>query len=238
VFRFALATTTEGRTMKISRKHKVAIGVAAALAVGGGGAAVAADQLGSPREEREAILNDAAKELGVEPGALSDALEKALMNRVDAWVEAGRVTEEQGEALKERIEAGDLPLFGPGGLGHHGGFGHVAQLDAAAEYLGVSEDELREVLEDGKTLAQIARDQDKSVDGLIDALLVEAKEKIDEAREEGRLSDADADRILADMKERITALVNGERGRGFRLSPSFEPGFHGFAPRFDVGPTA
>jgi polyhydroxyalkanoate synthesis regulator phasin len=220
----------------LSHKRKLAIGVAAALAVAGGGAAIAATQLGSPREESQAILNDAATQLGVEPGALSDALKKALSNRVDAWVEAGRLTKEQGAELKQRIESGEVPLLGLRAFGHHGPHGHGASLDAAAEYLGLTEDALREELESGKTLAQVARDHDKSVDGLVQALYDEAKGKLDDAVADGRLTRAQADAILEDLKPRITAFVNGERGRAFRFGPRFEPGFRSWAPRFSSDP--
>src|SRR3954470_20659270 len=122
--------------MKSNRKPKLIAGALAGLAVAGGGAAFAATQLGSPRQENQAVLNDAAKQLGVQPSALSAALKKALENRVDAAVAAGRLTKAQGDELKQRIESGEVPLFGgPGrGFGHHAGpFGG---LEAAASYLG------------------------------------------------------------------------------------------------------
>ena len=51
-------------------KLKVGAGVAAAAAVAGGGAALAADRFGSPSDS-QAVVNDAAKQLGVTPSALS-----------------------------------------------------------------------------------------------------------------------------------------------------------------------
>src|SRR6476619_8142249 len=98
-----------------SLKPKVIAGAVA-------GVAVAANQLGSPKQESQAVLNDAAKQLGVEPSALSAALKKALENRVDDAVAAGRLTKAQGDELKQRIESGDLPVFGGPGFHHHGSF--------------------------------------------------------------------------------------------------------------------
>ena len=70
-------------------RRKVIAGAAAALAVGGAGAGVAATKLtGSQSEESKAIVNDAAKTLGVEPGKLSAALKQAFENRIDAAVAA------------------------------------------------------------------------------------------------------------------------------------------------------
>ena len=136
--------------MKGNRKPKLIAGAIAGLAVAGGGAAFAATQLGSPQQENQAVLKDAAKQLGVQPSALSAALKKALENRVDAAVAAGTLTNAQGAELKQRIESGDVPLFGGPGPGFHHG-GRFGGLDAAASYLGLTEAQLRTQLESGKT---------------------------------------------------------------------------------------
>src|SRR2546427_546996 len=104
-------------------KPKLIAGTVAGLAVAGGGAAYAETQLGSPQQENQAVLNDAARQLGVEPSALSAALKKAAENRVDDAVGGGRLTKAQGNELKQGIESGDVPLFGGPGreFGHHAG---------------------------------------------------------------------------------------------------------------------
>src|SRR5256885_11994770 len=104
-------------------KPKVIAGSVAGLAGACAGGAYAATQLGSPRQDNQAVLNDAAKQLGVEPSALSAALKKALENRVDEAVTAGRLTKAQGDELKQRIESGDVPLFGGPGFHQHRRFG-------------------------------------------------------------------------------------------------------------------
>ena len=206
---------------------KVGAGVAAAAAVAGGGAALAADRLGSSNDS-QAIVNDAARQLGVTPSALTAALKKALENRVDAAVAAGRLTKEQGEELKQRIESGDLPLFfGPRGGPHE----HFGELDAAASYLGLTEAQLETQLENGKSLAQVAKDRGKSVDGLIQALVDQATKRLDAAVAAGRLTKAQEQQILVGVKQRITDFVNGIRGRDhdFRFDRRFAgppPGFH------------
>jgi hypothetical protein len=182
--------------------NKIAIGAAALTATVGAGGAIAATQL-NPRQESQAVVNDAAEQLGVEPSELTAALKEALSNRVDAAIEAGRLTEAQGAQLKERIQAGEVPLVGLGpGFGPH----HHVHLDlgAAASYLGMTDESLRTALRDGKTLAQLARARDKSVDGLVNAM---------------------AEGASAEEKARIRAFVNGqmrpprvERGEGAPLA--------------------
>jgi len=237
--------------MRTSMRRKLAIGAGAALAVAGGGGAIGATQL-SPRAESKAVVEDAAKQLGVDPAKLSDALKQALENRVDEAVRSGRLTEEQGERLKERIQADDHPLFGgpgvrghgfggPGPRGHGRALRRGASLDAAAGYLGISEEALRQNLRGGKTLAAIAKEKGKSVDGLVDALVAEHVKRLDAAVEAGRLTKARRDELVAQLKERTTALVNGERpalgkrewrgeGNRFRRGQGFGFGRPGLAP--------
>jgi hypothetical protein len=198
---------------------KVIAGAVAAAALVGGGSAIAASQLGGDEAE-QAILNDAAKQLGVEPSELSDALKDAYKARIDAAVEAGELTKEQGDALKERIDNGELPLFGFHRGGPHGFHGGLrGDFDAAATYLGVTEAELHDQLEGGKTLAELAADQGKSVDGLEQALLDAARDDIAAAVDAGRLTRSQADEILADLPERIADLVD-------RTFPARGPGHH------------
>jgi hypothetical protein len=206
------------------KKKSIVLGVAGALAVAGGGAGIAATR--DSNDDSKAIIDDAAKQLGVTPAALTSALKKALEHRIDEAVAAGRLTKEQGDALKARIEAGGVPFFF-GGF-HHGPFGHLHELDAAASYLGLTEGELRDRLSSGRTLAQIAKDRGKSVDGVIDAMVAEVKTRVDAAVTAGRLTRAQADQILKDVRQRITDRVNG-RAPSFRGFDGFRGfGFRGF----------
>ena len=205
-------------------KRKVVAVGAAALAVAGGGAAVAATSLVDPEQESKAVIDDAASQLGVQPSELSDALEQALLKRVDAALAAGRITQAQADELKQRIQSGDYPLIGSV-LGHRGGPGHgFGHLDAAASYLGLTEAELRTQLESGKTMADVAKAQGKTVEGLVAALVADEKKELDEAVAAGRLTQAQADAMLADAKSRFTDMVNGtfpDHGpRGFPGAPT------------------
>ena len=201
--------------MRSIGKRKLVAGAAAALVVAGGGAAVAASKFTSPKEESQAVINDAAKQLGIEPSKLSDALKKALEDRVDAAVADGRLSKAEGDALKARIESGDLPLLFPGAPHRFGHHEHGPDLDAAATYLGLTEEQLRSELESGKTLAQVATQHGKTVDGLVAALLEPVKAKLDAAVAAGRLTQAEANSMLAGLKARITDFVNGRFPRPF-----------------------
>ena len=199
-------------------KAKTLVAAALVVAAVGAGAAVAAQKLVSPKQESQAIINDAANRLGVQPSALSDALKAAFKARIDAAVADGRLTKDRGDKLKARIDSGDVPFFGPGFRHGHGRGLHVG-LDAAATYLGVSKADLRTSLRDGKTLAQVAKEKDKSVDGLVAAMVAAAKQRLAEAVAAGKLTDAERDSIEQNLEQRTKDVVNGARPAFRRHGP-------------------
>ena len=125
----------------------------------------------------------------------------------------GTITEAQAGAVAEVLAEGFEHR-----RGGRRGFG----LEAAAGLLGISVDDIRTALESGSTLADVAADNGSSADDLIDGLVADAEERLDEAIAEGRFDESEkADRI-AEITERVTAMVNGDlpidghRARGHR----------------------
>ncbi len=201
-------------------RRKIVAATAAALAVGGAGAAIAATQFkNSPSQESKAVVSDAAKQLGVQPSELSGALKKAMKDRVDAAVAAKRITKAQGDELKKRIDSDEFPLVAGPGFGFRGHFGFrnhdfghhgLPGLSGAATYLGLSESQLESKLESGKTLAQIAKAQGKSADGLVSTLKGDLQKKLDKAVADKKLTKAQEARILNGADKMIRAMVTGK----------------------------
>ena len=124
------------------------------------------------------------------------------------------------------------------GLGGPGG-----SFTAAATYLGVSQAQLFTDIRSGKTLAQIANSTSgKSASGLIDAMVAAEKTELDAAVKSGRITQATADQIEANLKARVTQMVNNGFGRfggrgggfgggnGFGSPPSTPPTLGGSNP--------
>jgi hypothetical protein len=239
--------------MSIFKSRKILAATVAGLAVTGGvGAGIAASQDDS---RASSFFDSVAKHLGISSQELEDATRAAAIDQVDAAVADGRLTEEQAEELKSRIESGEMPpFFGPGmffggpkgdgergfgfGFGPGLGFHFGEKLDAAAEFLGITEEELREALRSGKSLAELAEENGKSVDELKKALLAEAETRLDEAVADEKLTREQADRILERLREGIDDLVNASGDNRFRFhfrGPG--PGFGGpeQAPEQDNG---
>jgi Ca-activated chloride channel homolog len=223
--------------MERSLKRKLAVGAAGIAVVASAGGAYAAGQ-SSAGDDRQAVLNDVAKRLNVTPSQLQDAVKGALSDRLDAAVAAGRLTQAQADQLKQRLQRnGALPFFGsrrggrffggggsffgPGGGGFFGAGARGEALDAAATYLGLAADALRTELRGGKSLAQVAKDHGKSVDGLEQAIEGAVKNKLDADVKAQRLTAAQEQQILSRLHSRIGDLVNGTHphGGGWRPHP-------------------
>jgi hypothetical protein len=228
--------------MRSRSKVRLAAALAGALALlAVAGVAVAASGVFDPKAERESFLNDVAANLGVERSKLDSAIKEAAIARVDAALAAGRITQAQADEMKKRIEAGEVPFFdGPGMGGHHGHHG-MHSLTAAAAYLGLTEAELQAQLESGKSLADVAKAEGKSVDSLEKALIADVKAKLDQAVKDGKITAAQRDEMLARFEEHVGDLVNGVHTDGPGGSHGFRHGPEGFgmgpgSDGFGMGP--
>jgi hypothetical protein len=190
----------------MNRTRWLATGAAGLAVVMGGGAALAATGSDNPTSD---FLGDVAKHLGISEDKLEGAIEEATVERIDAAVAAGEITKEEGEALKERARSGHAPALGLGGPGFGAapvgpppkgllpGFLPGSDLmETAAEYLEMEAVDVRKALRDGKSLAELAKDKGKSVEGLKDALR-------DELRK-------DAGRMVEKLEGAIDKLVEGD----------------------------
>jgi lambda repressor-like predicted transcriptional regulator len=223
----------------MNRTRWLATAVAALAAALGGGAALAASGSSDPASD---FLGDVAKRLGISQDKLEDALEDATIARIDEAVAAGDITKEEGDALKERVRSGDLPAIlpsfrdpgfrlgprGPSGVFGLGRFAGADLLDRAADYLGMTEANVREALRDGKSLADLAKDKGRSVDGLKSALRDEIRKAADSAVDDGVLTRQQADRLVEKFSNAVDELVERSGGLGLEF------GFPG--KRFAPGP--
>ena len=215
------------RMKNVTSKRALVAASALSLVVGAGGAIAASK--GSP-ERGDGFLARVAGHLGISTQKLEDATKAAAIDQVNADFEAGRITKAQADELKARIEKGEAPLLfvGPHRFGDfgHAPFGAHGHLSAAADYLGLTAPQLFQKLASGQSLADVAKAQHKSVDGLKKAILDGAKKDLDQAAKNGFLTEAQAKLALSALQSRIDDIVNGTfpgpgpRGRFlWRLGP-------------------
>jgi hypothetical protein len=217
------------------------------LLVAGTGAAIAAVTKDDGKKAEQAILDDAAKRLDVTPEKLRDALSAAQDAQLAQAVKDGRLTQKQADAIKERRkQSGRVlggPFGGPPGFHRHGpGFGpfHGARgaiLLDLAKALGITRAQLHEQLHDGKSVADIAKAQGKSLDDVRATLKADAKRRADQAVKDGDLTRAQADRLLSHLDDALDHLGEAPpmgRRRHRDGPPDMRPG--GFVPGVQDAP--
>ncbi len=184
-------------------------------------------------------LADVAKAQSKDVDGLKTAILDAAKADLDKAVADKKLTQSQADdiynALKSHIDDvvnanGKLRHFdGPGGPPMRFGFG--ADTAAAAKYLGLDESALRAKLRNGQSLADVAKAQNKDVQGLEDAIVASQKARLDQAVSDKKLTQTQADDMLAKLKARVADLVNA--------TPPDRPAFRarrGAGPRFFFGP--
>ena len=152
------------------------------------------------------------------------SLVERITEALSGLVSDGTITQEQSDQVATTLAESDA-LRGPGGPGHHGhGFGHGmlgAGLDAAAEVLGMTANEVRDALRDGTSLGALADQQGVDRQSLVDALVAAATERINEAVADGRLTQEQADERIAELPDRVTELLDRTPpARGDRMGDS------------------
>jgi hypothetical protein len=195
------------------------------------GVSVALAQEGEKKGPRAGLLGVAAEYVGLDRRALvaelrkgqslaqvaaargqsSAGLQQALLAAARERLDRRNLSDERRQAilsrLSERIDRLVKKVWADGG--NRGVRARRGLLKAAAAYLGLSREQLREQLRAGQSLAQIAAAQDKSVDGLERALLDAVRERLD--RVGAGLSVERRERILARAQARIKRLLTRTR---------------------------
>jgi hypothetical protein len=214
----------------LNSKRAIVAASALSLVVGAGGAIAASK---GSTTHGDGFLARVAGHLGISTQKLEDATKAAAIDQVNADLKAGKISQAQADAMKARIQKGEVPLFfggphrfGPEGPHRFGDFGHERfgahdHLSSAAGYLGLTVPQLFQKLANGQSLADIAKAQHKSVDGLKTAILDGAKKDLDQAVKNGFLTEAQAAEAQKMLESRIDDIVDG-RFPG----PGMPPRFH------------
>jgi hypothetical protein len=140
----------------------------------------------------------------------------SIKNALSGLVSDGTLTQAQADKVAAALQKA-MPAQGPGGgRGWFGGMGGAmgATQDAAAKALGMTTAELRTARMSGKSLADIAKSKNVSVDTLVKAMVAAAEDGLATAVKDGHLTQAQADGIKGSLTQRITAEVNSTRPMG------------------------
>lgn len=97
------------------------------------------------------------------------------------------------------------------------------QAEIVAAALGMSVEELTAALREGKTVADLAAEKGVVLDTIVEALMAPRREALSQAVASGRLTQEQADRVLEQMRERITARLQQPWQDGARPGSDVAP---------------
>lgn len=179
----------------------------------GDGLAAAAGAIGISEDDLRTALADGqsiaqvAEANGVDVQTVVDALVAEATDRLETALA------ELPSRMTDLVNREGLPERGgpPRGGSHDGRPDRDRPgLDAAADAIGISVDDLRTAVLGGDTIAEVAAANNVDVQTVIDALVAEANARLEAAVADGGLSEAEAAERKTDIVEHITDMVNGE----------------------------
>ncbi len=205
-----------------SRKARyVTVGAAGLMAIGLiGGGVVAAQEGDSPSDAPDGECNhdgprnhhgatgiraiiDAS---GLEASIFADGFESGMTvnevladNGADSGLVLGMVLADLEAKLSEKVSDATMTQE------------QADEALANAETIGISVDELKEALQGGSTIADVAVANGSSARTVVDAMVSAASDRIDQAVADGNLDAEKAAEMKSTLTDRITELVNNGR---------------------------
>jgi hypothetical protein len=175
-----------------------------------------AAELGTQLQSGKTLAQVATAQ-GKSVSGLEDAIVADATTHLDAGVAAGKLTAAQEASMlaglkthvDDMVNSTGPPAggHGPGGPGGGPGGGPFDP-QAIADYLGLTQSALRTQLQAGKSLADVASAQGKTVAGLQAAIVAAATTKLDAAVSAGTITAAQESSRLADLKSHLDDIVN------------------------------
>jgi hypothetical protein len=187
------------------------------------------------------FLKSFASNLGVDQGKLDSAFTAAVNATVDQALKDGKITQAQADSIKNRYNKGLSGSTGFGFFPFARGFGFgkmgfrgnqlITPTDIA-NALGMNAQDLMTGLQSGKSIADLAKTQNKDLAVVKQTLLNDAKTKLDGEVANKTITQSQADQIYQRYTTSIDNLLNNtmlfRKPGGFNhkqfLSPTPNPG--------------
>lgn len=178
------------------------------------------------QQAQQEFHNRVAANLGISPQALQEAFKKARIDGVNQAVAQGKLSQDQANQIIQRINSGQA--FGPGGHpglrqgpgGQGGPAGRAAMhggMQAAAQALGLTPEQLRQEVQGGKSLAQLAQARNISRDALKTKLQASQQQQLDQAVQQGRMTREQATQVMSRFAANLDRMLDFTPGQ--RLGP-------------------
>lgn len=132
---------------------------------------------------------------------------KFVDSTLQSLVQDGTITQDQAtkieQRLKERFQGGRAKVRE---------FAKEA-MQTAADTIGISPEQLRDQLKSGKSVAQVATDNNVEPQKVVDAIVAKVNAKIDQAVTDGKLTQEQADQMKSKAPQRVSELVDRTWGQ-------------------------
>lgn len=185
----------------------------------------------------QVFLGKLAHILGLSTSQTQTDLTQAELQTVDQMLKDGKITQAQATALKARINAGQglgpLPVPGSGFRGYrNGNFGalrtlmsdlRTAEVNAAANALGISASAFESALRSGTTLAQLETQKGVSDSAVQTAVKNAAKVVLDKAVQANTITQAQENSFLSKIGSAFTFGERHSRGTFGPFGPAGAP---------------
>jgi hypothetical protein len=221
------------------KKAIIAGGLFAVIVIGALAVAVAGAQTSSPTATPDSsstttpatgddtlhdqFLTELAGRLGVSVETLQADINDSQKALIDKAVTDGKLTQEQANDLKTRIDNGEHVQLGRLLGDHPKGIRGIVNniVDEAAKVLGIDKSAVTDGLKAGTSLNDIANAHNMSTADFQAALLAQVKTDLDAKVTAGDITQAQADEAYQKFNDNIDKITNGTRD-------DFRPGFgHG-----------
>lgn len=164
---------------------------------------------------RRQFLDRLAQNLNISTDELTAAITTTELQTVDDLLASGKITQAQADKLKEAINSGkglgrlllkrhELREKAMTALRHQIGA-------SAAEAVGISVEELRDELQSGKSIADVAAEHDVSLDTVKSQIMSDVAAKLDQAVAGGRITQTREDEILQRLTQNLDAMLNKKK---------------------------
>lgn len=167
-----------------------------------------------PKTWMELYWQTLAQKLGTTVEKLQQAIKDARKEAATEGVKQGLLTQRQADRITGATAPATIANAG---------------LEAAAKTLGMTTDALTTALRSGKTLLDLAREKNVDVTKLRTAIADAEKAAIDQLVKDGKLTQAQADKLKANLKPENIDLLRNRWGIGV-------PGWQGISKDKFFGP--
>ncbi len=181
---------------------------------------VTVDDLKTARKDGKSLAQIAADN-GKTEEALINFIVTEEKAQLDTLLKDGKITQAQYDNMtanletkvKEMVESTNVggPLFDKMKDAYRRGFKNGLKMgildEKIADFLGIQASDLISARKDGKSLAQIAADNGKTEEALINFIVTEEKAQLDTLLKDGKITQAQYDNMTANLETKVKEMV-------------------------------